>query len=265
MDTTGIIIFASAMLALGTSGCARGPKTRNEHLDLSGRAPVSESVEKVAQAIVSDDARAFASMVDYPLERPYPLRNVEDFASMVDYYRVMVDDSIRNVVRESRRTDWNEAGWRGWTLDAGQYIWIEGKVYSYPYLSEAEKRLLIEAVELDISTLPPDLGSGWRPVMAVADDAGCIYRLDSEDASDRYRMMRYRRKRLDPARPEKIFVGDLERQGTEQNRLFTLRNGSETLIFMPDDSGEGMKLVSNTGGRSATRIVRSVHWTDYVK
>lgn len=262
------IIFLSLITVIAS--CARSPKPGREEVNLDMSAPVPEEVSIIAEAISEGNAELFASKVDYPLERPYPLRSIEDSLRMKEYFPVMVDDSIRNVVRNARRSDWTEAGWRGWTLDAGQYLWIDRKIYSYPYMSKAEKRLLNRAIDKDLATLPPYLRKGWIPVMALENaDGTMVFRVDEKREGHEYRLLEYQNKpgdKIHSAKPKKEFHGEMRTEGTEQNRVFVFQNSSgERLTLQPDDTGEGLFLTRKEAAHDEQEMqVNKVYWNDLI-
>lgn len=251
------------------AGCGRSPKRDREEVNLDATAPIPEEVAAVIEAVSTDDAAAFAQNVDYPLPRPYPLKDIESPEEMRDYFPIMVDDSLRNIVARARRTDWTEAGWRGWTLDAGQYIWIDRKVYLVPYISRAEKALLETAIDRDLATLPREFRTGWRPVMAFGDkNSPRVFRLDENDDNRTYRILEYKNageRRIGPSDlPSKIYLGEMTTEGTEQNRMYGLKSSSgDSMLLQPDDTGEGMdmKITSPTGKEEHPDVSR-IYWTE---
>ncbi|MDE6717230.1 MAG: hypothetical protein K2J70_03465, partial [Muribaculaceae bacterium] len=76
-------------------------------------------VTDIVDAVTKDDREKFSSRVNYPLARPYPLKDIEDEEEMKSYYQVMVDDSLKNVIAKSSGNDWSSEGWRGWTVEDG--------------------------------------------------------------------------------------------------------------------------------------------------
>lgn len=124
-------------------GCrhTQAGRTAVEAVEQSDSLPVA--VKKLVRAIADNDSDGFAHMVSYPLQRPYPLRDIENADQMKAYYKNMVDDSLRNAVTHAGPDRWSEYGWRGWSLDDGRYIWVDDQVYDVQYLSYKEKNPLI--------------------------------------------------------------------------------------------------------------------------
>ena len=52
------------------------------------------SLTKINNSIINGDAAAFASMVDYPIRRKYPIKDIEDSATMVKFFPIIVDEGF---------------------------------------------------------------------------------------------------------------------------------------------------------------------------
>ena len=110
---------------MGLSLCACSEK-RTDNLNEG----LPQEIREIAIAIIKDSPQEFASVISYPIERPYPLKNVKDSTEMVKYYPTLMDDTIKKAVKESPDSAWQYCGWRGWTLNNGSYFWIDdGKIY----------------------------------------------------------------------------------------------------------------------------------------
>lgn len=261
-----IYILFAAMTAI--TGCKGRPTANSEDVVMNESAPLPTVVDEVITSITANNPSAFAANVSYPLERPYPLHDITDSAQMVAYYPILVDDSLRNVVKTARRKDWSEAGWRGWTLDAGQYMWFDEKLYAMPYLSEAEKAMLNVVITKDIESLPKELREGWTPAYCLEGIAdGTLYRVDHKPETDSYRMLVYPAGKSIRQKPAQILAGSMRTEGSESNRIYTFRGAGDTVFeYASDDSGEGMSFTSTPkGGKSRNVDVNKVYWLDYAE
>lgn len=258
------VAAGAGVLLLSCKGREGGNRSEDVVMDESYPLPVV--VNQVVEAVSNGDAHSFAGNISYPLVRPYPLRNIEDSVQMVAYYPILVDDSLRNVVAKSDRKDWSEAGWRGWTLDAGQYLWIDEKVYAIPYLSATEKAMLDVAIARDMETLAPDLRKGWSPEYClVGTTDGTLYRVDHNLKDGKYRMLVYNKGTKLGNKPSAILQGEMSTEGTEANRVFTFRaSNGDFMEYLYDDSGEGASLTYTAkGGKERNIDVTPVYWLDY--
>ncbi len=249
-------------------GCAGHSNTRSEIVVMEDSIPLPEEVLSISNSIKNGDAESLASKTLYPLERPYPLKNIEDSAQMVAYFPTLVDDSLKNVMAEATRQDWSEAGWRGWTLDSGQYLWISDGLYEFPYLSKKEIALLKREKQRDLETLPEDIRKGWTPeycLVAMGDHT--IYRIDSDTTQQSYRLLIYPKGEKLRQHPRHVFKGKMERQGTEQNRVYDFSDGQgSTIEFAQDDTGEGLSIIYNSKGKEPVSIeVEPTYWLDHTE
>lgn len=164
-------------------------------------------VRPVVGAVMKNDREKFASLILYPLVREYPLHDISGKDEMLRYYPFIVDDSLHNVIAGSKPTDWDQYGWRGWSLLDGQYIWVDDSIYSIPYMSNAERALRDSLVARDLASLSVPLAKGWAPECCFRQkDGRHIYRIDrstKQGVKPSYRLLMYTdtdRMRGEPAR-----------------------------------------------------------------
>ena len=60
------------------------------------------------RALADGDAAGFASLCVYPIVRPYPLKDIEDSLSMVDYFPILVDAPLREKMKKGKVGDWGK-------------------------------------------------------------------------------------------------------------------------------------------------------------
>lgn len=262
-----IIIPAGLVVAgvLAVSSCrGKDASEASAHKDLP------QEVKSVAMAIIENSPEEFASGMNYPIERPYPLKDVKDSSEMVKYYPVLVDDSLKNVVRESPDTAWQEAGWRGWTLDNGSFLWIDsGKAYAINYVSKRETQILDSLRIQEISTLDPSMQSGWTPVLCVIDTIdGAIFRIDTYTLfeGNRYRLAGYRMEDDLSGSPTILLYGQLDEEGTLSSRFYHFRDSvGNSANYSPDVLAEPDSLPEievKRDGKMKRYRVRPDYWLD---
>lgn len=231
-----------------------------------------EEVRPVALAIMKEKPEDFARNVEYPIERPYPLRNIDDSASMVRYYPTLVDDSLRTVVKTTPDSLWRQDGWQGWTLRDGQYFYIDnGKIYTVNYLSYREKQMLDSLRRAEISTLDPTLRKGWEPVACVVDTAsGAVFRIDSRVVGDSvdYRLAGYRAGTDLSSKPTILLYGRMELEGSMGNRFYYFHDADGNKAeyspdYAPEDSVPSLEL--DRHGKATYYNARPGYWLDCVK
>ena len=181
-----IYITLVSFIATGPMLCGCGSRTNTSATEQA--AAVADSlpvdVTDIVKAVATDDSVSFSSRVNYPLERPYPLRDIADEKEMKAYYPVLVDDSLKKVLANSDPSEWSESGWKGWTVKEGQYLWIDGDIYEVDYISAREKNMKDSLVRREKESLPANLRSGWMPEWVMEDVAeGTVYRIDADSVA----------------------------------------------------------------------------------
>lgn len=282
-------LIAAAIVAtvMTLQACHRAPRDTNE-ARADAQAVVPEApppeVTDLIDAVSRNDALRFASAVSYPLTRPYPLRDVDDSVKMAIYYPVMVDDSLRNVLRRSRAREWSNNGWRGWTLADGRYLWIDEKLYELNYVSSAERAMIVTLSNEEMASLLPEMRDGWRPVFCLHGlDNGSLYRVDAlADAPDPeasptdappagegpFRLSIYHRGADLHGHPAASMRGRLETEGSSGIRtyFFEGRDGSRAYYVydrVSDDEPLQIVMITSAGDSTAHRVERA-YWRDFL-
>lgn len=207
-----------------------------------GTRKLPDEVDRVVKAARSHKASDFAAVCDYPVERPYPLRDLTDSLDMIGYYDVLVDDSLRNILTRSPRADWDEYGWRGWTVGDGGYVWIDNRIYSIPYISKAEREMMDRLAAEEMRTLPEHMRGGWHPAVCLRNMAdGTVYRIDAADdksvpADSLYRLSVYAPDTSLTAEPSSVWFGKMNVEGSAGVRVFFFRDPKGNSVeYSPDD------------------------------
>lgn len=259
-----LLLFA-AVAASSLCGCSgKSDKKEVSHSNLP------EDVKPVAIAILNDSPSEFASAVSYPVQRPYPLKNVNDSAEMVKYYNTLVDDSLKNKIKQSPDTLWQEEGWRGWTFDNGSYFWIDsGKVYEIGYVSKREAQMLDSLRHQEISTLEPSMRKGWIPVICVIDIAeGDVFRIDTDTVTEppKYRLARYAPGTDLSGVPTIVLYGTLDTEGTMNNRYYhfsdSIGNDADYMPDLEEDTVPTIEMRKN--GLVKKYPVKPGYWLDTI-
>lgn len=267
MKTKQVILplIAGFGISILTPAC-----THDKKRDLSS---LPEEVRPVAEAIIEDSPQKFAAAVSYPVERPYPLRNIKDSAEMVRYYPKIVDKKLKKAVSEAPDSVWQQAGWRGWTLGNGSYFYIDsGKIYEMGYLSDDENVMLDSLRDEEISTLEPSMRAGWTPVMCIIDTvSAAIFRIDAQDETNPpvYRLSGYADTTDLSATPNLVLYGHLALEGSMGNRFyeFTDSLGETTAYYSPDviSDEDEPAIEVDRNGKARRYPAKPDYWLDHVK
>ena len=281
-------LTAVGLLAILSMGCGR--TAGNNEAEAEDRDSVPEVVSQMIAAIEADDSVAFAALVSYPLERPYPLKDIENQEEMQSYYKVMVDDSLHRAVRNTGKGHWNESGWRGWTIDRGQYVWVGDSLYEVSYVSLREDSLRKVLRAKEIASLAPDLRKGWRPEFVMQDpQMGTLYRIDvdaaakehfgsdaPEDGKDTYRLVVYTGPREMRSQPHMVMKGHRYVEGSEGQISYMFGGDGKELVpdsaevtiepYSPDTGAPRLyrrRRNPKTGAMmSEERELKKIYWLD---
>lgn len=233
-----------------------------------------EGIALLTRAVADNDVPGFASMVLYPLQRPYPLADVADSAAMVAYYNTLMDDSLRNAIVNARPGDWKEEGWMGYSLGDGKYLWYSDGVYAIDHLSKKEKTLRRQLVEEEMASLYPSLRLGYTPeaCFAALPEREGVFRIDRSlrdtvaGGHPRYRLCYYKAMKQLRKRPTAILYGQRLEEGTQGTIHYEFSDTtSETLrsvVYYPE-SEDGSILVATiqfTGSAPYNLSVAPAYW-----
>lgn len=273
-------VMAIAAMTLLTGSCSGRQKS-----DMSDTANVSEApdaetmknIDTVCQSIIKGDRETFARKVSYPVERPYPLRDIKDEKEMERYFDVMVDDSLKSVVKRNKAEKWESAGWEGWVMHEGRYILFDGqRIYAVEYVSPRE-RVLIDSLRRDeIQSLDKEMRHGWIPVKVLeATGDGTLFRidrdsLDGEDASEiTVRLAVYPPRSDYHKRPQRLMKGKAHAEGTIGGRVYefhdTAGNRAEYTDVQTSSEEPLDIIVITTRGDTIVSPVIPTYWRDHTK
>lgn len=270
-----IAFMTAAMTVFFITGCSSdAKKSEPSNYDrLMNSDSVPQNIKNIVRAINDNNPEEFAAVVDYPLERPYPLKDIENKDEMIAYYKTVVDDSLRNVILNSTPEDWQEFGWRGYSVHDGNYMWVDESIYAMNYLSRREQVMLDSLSSVEKKSLPGELGSGWQPVLTLlSPETGTAYRIDMLAPADRRESNKYRLAVYDNYRnrdallemPSKIMGGNIEVEGTANTISYIFHNdeGEEYDIY-PDFPGTGKPLLTLPDG-SQTDLTKA-YWHELIR
>lgn len=272
------------MSGIVLAGCRRDSSEISLSKTLMESDSIPAKIKSLAKVMADNDSDGFSQIVSYPLERPYPLKDVKSRKEMKEYYSVMVDDSLRRKVASSVPGDWSEAGWRGWTLEDGRYVWVDDSIYEVTYLSPKERTLMAELIEKEKATLPTEIRNGWMPHWCMEDpEDGTIYRIDAdsilsaqknektEDGTVVYRLAVYEKGKDLRRSPKRMLKGRRRIEGTmgepsyyfDSNRPDSADDNSEIVIRPYSSDSDSPKVYSRKD--TSERVLKKIYWLDMVK
>lgn len=263
-----ILVVALAIVPLAS--CGKGKSAASDISAIENSDSVPAGVKKFVKVVAEGNEKEFAAIVSYPLSRPYPLKDIKNPREMESYYKVMVDDSLRNVVTHSGPRRWENRGWRGWALEEGQYVWIDDSIYDVPYMSIREKALRDSLSAADIRSIEKSLRKGWQPALCLRGDDGSVYRIDVKDLKGEesvYRLAIYSPQSDLTGAPAGLLTGHRDMQGSALVTTYYFK-GSDSMevVYVADISGDSTPALEFTypdGSRSLIPV-NPVYWLDLV-
>lgn len=263
-----LLAFASATALISSctlASCHDANASKDSAESSLGEPRPDDALNKLMRSLADGDAPGFAALCVYPIQRPYPLKDIEDSLAMVDYFPVLVDDAFKDRMAKADVKDWENYGWRGWSIGDDNALWFDDGLWAFSYLSPAESGLQKILAREEIMTLAPEYREGWTPVAAMAQsDGGSIFRIDSK--GDEYRLMKFD----DPAdvmrTPNLLLIGSLRTEGSADSRIFEFsEKGGVKAEYLPD--AESDLFVYITGPRSTADSipVRPAYWREIIR
>lgn len=242
-------------------------------------------LETVMHAVADGDAPKVASLCEYPIERPYPLRNIADSGAMVKYFPILADEGLRNAMRKGHINEWSNGGWRGWLFGDTALLSYEDGIYAVGYVSDSEHALRNILSHQEIESLAPELRGEWQPVTCLLDTMdGAIFRIDRDHASDSsispwaipsqasdgklvvYRLAYYSPESSLSHAPSATLHGSVREEGSMGTPVFTFVDAKgDSCIYIGNDSdGEPNISFRSKSGASRELYAVPVYWRDYI-
>lgn len=148
-----------------------------------------ETLNLLSKSIAQRDAKTFSALCQYPIIRPYPLKDIEDAEQMQDYFDIIFDDSTCNSFKGVSADNWVEIGYSGYCFNHGQ-LWVSDKLYAINFLSEKEYSILQDRIAMDIESLHPALRfENMAPEICFKSaELNSIFRIDTDLQTDSMRL-----------------------------------------------------------------------------
>lgn len=265
-----VLLLVLSLVAM--AGCSNSKKQEFDISAIEKSDSIPKQIKQLVKAIAEHDTAKLAGIVSYPLSRPYPLHDLNSPQELEAYYSVLVDDSLQRAIATSEVADWEEYGWRGWSLNRGKYLWIDENLYDLPYLSAKESALLDSLAQREISSLHPSLQQGWTPENTLrALDNSAIFRIDrhtDEKGHPVYRLCKFDEVSGIGGLPSLILTGYKESEGTADTETFHFTSTDGMKATLPFDLPDGSTM--NIEFQSPENEIKNVpvektYWLDIIK
>lgn len=224
------------------------------------------ALKELMRSLAENDAPGFAALCVYPIPRPYPLKSIDDSISMVDYFPIIADDSLREYIRKSKLEDWESYGWRGWSVGDARPIWYYEGVQIIDYVSPAESGLQKILAREEIMSLAPQFRDGWTPVTTLIEiDGDKIFRIDSKD--DSYRLMGFDNAEHLRDVPSILMLGSVSTEGSAGYATYAFSDSTGSQAeYMPDaETPVRLTIKHPKLKKEETYEVNPGYWRDILK
>lgn len=237
---------------------------------MEGLDSLPPDIQNLVKSVAMSDSDSFASMVLYPLQREYPLHNIDNEKQMLEYYSVIMDDTLKSVITDNPGANWHEFGWRGWSVGDGSYIWYSDGIYAIPYMSAQEVSKRAALVKAEMQSLAPALRFGWEPVGCYKSiESDSIFRIDKQIKSDdatTYRLAVYTASSQMRAMPSLLMLGYRTVEGSAMIETFVFSDKSGITMSltpdMTDENGNPAFTLTTTSGTEKDIVVSPAYWLD---
>lgn len=271
MSSRQLTLCAILAGAISLTGCSYRKAASDNLSAIAECDSLPQSVKELVKVVADNDSARFASMVSYPLSRPYPLHDITDASEMKKYYSTLVDDSLQNVLTETAPDGWHRFGWRGWSVSDGEYLWMEDSIYDVPYTSRKELARIENIRSRELATLPAQLAKGWTPVRSYRQhDGNRVFRIDrknGEDGEEIYRLLIYAKPPRTGENPEFVLTGGIDMEGTVMATVYSFKAPDGSTAELDAEPTDGSLPVIAITDKSGDRIFELVpsYWLDLVK
>lgn len=248
-----IIAVATVLILLASCG-SNGDEPQNQIADTL---TMEQYHQQILSAIANGDKELFAEMVCYPLERNYPLPDIEDKQQMVRYFDTLFDMPFRKQIAQLDSNSWMNVGWRGYMILDGE-IWDTDPCIEVNYSSPLEQGYAEYLINKDTSRLHPSLRGNWKPFECFLLD-GTHYRdfeyafarvdISIEDDMEKepsYRLALFKKGAKASDAPSLILYGIMEIEGSMQIVSFVFDTDGYYAVITPYDMEDGKSYFAMT-------------------
>jgi hypothetical protein len=222
-----IFIFLSVIIATSTLALGQESELKKDQI---------QSIQKLINTFKTKNKIKIADFIYYPLNREYPLKDVQDKNDFIKRFDDIFDKEFLDKVIKSKINDWSRVGWRGIMFDDGN-IWIEndGKIISVNYQSTKEKQLLANAIQADKNQLPTSLQDFQKPTYLIFTKNYKIRIDEKVEGIYRYAAWKIKNPKSEP--DVIIENGVREFEGSGGNQSITFKNNGYTYLVYINEIG----------------------------
>ncbi|MFB2652704.1 hypothetical protein [Shewanella seohaensis] len=183
-------------------------------------------VQALIDAAKAGDRQAIAEQISYPLQREYPLPDVQNPQQLLTRFQQVFDSKLLSQIANSTtENNWETMGWRGIMLDHGS-VWLDfdGKISGINYQSPEEAKLRDELIAQQKAMLHESVREFASPELAWETER-FIIRVDALDRQQ-YRYAAWSKGKSLSEKPDLVLKkGKLVLDGNGGNHSFQFKSG----------------------------------------
>jgi len=186
------------------------------------------NIQKLINLFKAKNINGISKVINYPLEREYPIPSVKNEADFKKRFSQIFDQKLITIIANSKIDQWSEVGWRGIMLADGD-IWIEsdGKITAVNYQSAFENKQKKDLIAGQKKNLHASLKSFLVPIYKIQTKTYLI-RID-EQQNNKYRYASWKIGKPESSKPDIIIPdGNWENDGSGGNHTITFKKGNFT-------------------------------------
>ncbi len=230
------IVIVSAFFALFNIG---GVKEANNNTAAGEEVETVDYEKSISDFITftkQGNIKSVAKYINYPLTRPYPLKNITNQKEFVARYAELFDKQIIDMV-EASQNKWQKMGWRGVMLNNGD-IWFDfdGKISAINYKTALSKELLLKSIENEYSKVHHSVKQAAKaPIFSfrTSDNKwiGRIDKTDDKSESNSVQLALYKQGSSLSDKPDYLLNGELNIEGSDANAYYYFQGTDVSFMF----------------------------------
>lgn len=188
---------------------------------------VADKVNELIAVFQNNDKEEIANHIGYPLNRSYPIPEVNTAKELVVRFDQIFDKELINAIAKSTLDDWSTVGWRGTMLKDG-LLWMDdnGIIYRINRDTPMEQKWRKSLIQQDRTRLHKSVQKYKEPY-AVIDVEGETWRIDNIN-DEVMRLVIWKKGVKMNEHPALVLEGCLDLQGSMGTRVLEFKNKKTT-------------------------------------
>lgn len=195
-------------------------------------------VAKFIEAVKSGVPSKIAKFVEYPLERPHHIPDIQNEADFIKRFEMVFDKDMLEGIAKTKPENWEHVGWRGIMLPPG-YFWLDdsGKLIATNVMTDKEEQYILDWEKTDRENLLANLRQFDKNmyIFEVMKGMGRIDRIPTDKEKEYVYTYRYAfwntGKKMSDEPDIVIENGEVEYQGSGGNHTYIFKNGAYVYEF----------------------------------